>query len=259
VQDPADAPAVELVGITKQFPGVLANDDISLTVQHGEVHCLLGENGAGKSTLISILSGMVRPDAGEIRVGGKVAPIDSPRDALELGIGTVYQHSTLVRALTVLENLLLGETRGLRLNVEAARARLAEVAATLGVQIDADAPAGELAEVVPPVLRECCLGDAVDVGKGGLGRGVAVGLAVERDQLLLAVLLGEQPAGQPGRLVLRAQGRILRVELRGSRQLRRRAVLAHLREDLARGRGHRSSCRSAGGGLRGASGRPRTP
>jgi simple sugar transport system ATP-binding protein len=145
VQDPADAPAVELVGITKQFPGVLANDDISLTVRHGEVHCLLGENGAGKSTLISILSGMVRPDAGEIRVGGKVAPIDSPRDALELGIGTVYQHSTLVRALTVLENLLLGETRGLRLNVEAARARLAEVAGTLGVQIDADAPAGELA------------------------------------------------------------------------------------------------------------------
>src|SRR6266436_6632446 len=141
-RDPADAPAVELVGITKQFPGVLANDDISLTVRHGEVHCLLGENGAGKSTLISILSGMVRPDVGEIRVGGRVVRIDSPRVALELGVGTVYQHSTLVRALTVLENLLLGETRGLRLNVEAARARLAEVAATLGV--DADAPAGEL-------------------------------------------------------------------------------------------------------------------
>src|SRR5438876_248495 len=144
-RDPADAPAVELVGITKQFPGVLANDDISLTVRHGEVHCLLGENGAGKSTLISILSGMVRPDAGEIRVGGRMVQIDSPRAALELGVGTVYQHSTLVRALTVLENLLLGETRGLRLDVEAARARLAEVAATLGVEIDADAPAGELA------------------------------------------------------------------------------------------------------------------
>ena len=109
------------------------------------MHCLLGENGAGKSTLISILSGMVKPDVGEIRVGGQVARIDSPRAALELGVGTVYQHSTLVRALTVLENLLLGETRGLRLNVVAARARLAEVAATLGVEIDADAPAGELA------------------------------------------------------------------------------------------------------------------
>src|SRR5207253_6060127 len=82
---------------------------------------------------------------GEIRVGGRMVQIDSPRAALELGVGTVYQHSTLVRALTVLENLLLGETRGLRLDVEAARARLAEVAATLGVEIDADAPAGELA------------------------------------------------------------------------------------------------------------------
>src|SRR5207247_100640 len=82
--------------------------------------------------------------AGEIRVGGQVVRIDSPRAALELGVGTVYQHSTLVRALTVLENLVLGETRSLRLNVDAARARLAEVAATLGVEIDADAPAGEL-------------------------------------------------------------------------------------------------------------------
>jgi general nucleoside transport system ATP-binding protein len=124
---------------------VLANDDVSLAAHHGEVHCLLGENGAGKSTLISILSGMVRPDAGEIRVEGHVARIDAPRAALELGIGTVYQHSTLVPALTVLQNLLLGETRGLRLNTDSARARLAEVAATLGVDVDPDAPAGELA------------------------------------------------------------------------------------------------------------------
>jgi simple sugar transport system ATP-binding protein len=133
------------VGITKRFPGVLANDDISLAVRPGEVHCLLGENGAGKSTLISILSGMVKPDAGEIRVLGEVARIDSPRAALERGVGTVYQHSTLVPALTVLQNLLLGENRGLTLQDEAARARLAEVAATLGVDVDPDAPAGELA------------------------------------------------------------------------------------------------------------------
>ncbi len=133
------------MGITKQFPGVLANDDISFAARRREVHCLLGENGAGKSTLISILSGMVRPDAGEIRVGGDVARIDSPRAALERGVGTVYQHSTLVPALTVLENLLLGESRGLRLNAEAGRKRLAEVAATLGVDVDADAPAGQLA------------------------------------------------------------------------------------------------------------------
>ena len=123
----------------------MANDDVSLAARHGEVHCLLGENGAGKSTLISILSGMLRPDAGEIRVDGKVVSIDAPRAALEFGVGTVYQHSTLVPALTVLQNLLLGETRGLTLKTEAARARLAEVAATLGVEVDPDAPAGELA------------------------------------------------------------------------------------------------------------------
>jgi general nucleoside transport system ATP-binding protein len=133
------------VGITKRFPGVLANDGISLAARHGEVHCLLGENGAGKSTLISILSGMLRPDAGEIRVDGEAARIDAPRAALERGVGTVYQHSTLVPALTVLQNLLLGESRGLRLNAAAARARLAEIAGTLGVEVDPDAPAGELA------------------------------------------------------------------------------------------------------------------
>jgi ABC-type uncharacterized transport system ATPase subunit len=141
----SDAPAVELIGITKRYPGVLANDDISLAMRRGEVHCLLGENGAGKSTLISILSGMVKPDAGEIRIDGRRVQIDSPRAALERGIGTVYQHSTLVPPLTVLDNLLLGETHGLRLNVAAAQARLAEVAAALGVQIEPGARAGELA------------------------------------------------------------------------------------------------------------------
>jgi len=124
---------------------VLANDDVSVALRGGEVHCLLGENGAGKSTLISILSGMTRPDAGEIRVDGRPARIDSPRDALERGIGTVYQHSTLVPALTVLENLLLGETRSLRLDVAAARARLAELGAMLDVDVEPHAVAGELA------------------------------------------------------------------------------------------------------------------
>ena len=79
-------PAIELVDITKRFPGVLANDQVTMTVQHGEVHCLLGENGAGKSTLISILSGMLRPDSGSIRLDGAEAGIRSPRDALRLGI-----------------------------------------------------------------------------------------------------------------------------------------------------------------------------
>src|SRR4051812_17810171 len=87
-------PAVELIGITKSFPGVLANDDISLSVRRGEVHCLLGENGAGKSTLMSILAGMVRPDEGTIRIDGRDVEISSPRRALELGIAMVYQHTT---------------------------------------------------------------------------------------------------------------------------------------------------------------------
>jgi simple sugar transport system ATP-binding protein len=140
----SDAPAVELRGVTKTFPGVLANDDVDLVVRAGEVHCLLGENGAGKSTLMGILSGMVEPDSGRIVVGGGEVTIDSPRRALELGIGTVYQHVTLVPTLTVLENLLLGESRGLRLERERARGRLAEFARMLGVELDPDARAGDL-------------------------------------------------------------------------------------------------------------------
>lgn len=138
-------PAVELVGISKAFPGVVANDNVSLELRRGEVHCLLGENGAGKSTLMGILAGMQQPDAGRIRVAGAEVRIDSPRTALKLGIGTVYQHSTLVGALTVIENLLLGDSRAVRLNVAGARRRLEEFSAMLGVQIDPGARAGELA------------------------------------------------------------------------------------------------------------------
>jgi ABC-type uncharacterized transport system ATPase subunit len=140
----AGAPAVELIGITKAFPGVVANDDIHLAIRAGEVHCLLGENGAGKSTLMSVLSGMTQPDAGRIRVRGSDVRIDSPRSALALGVGMVYQHSTLVPALSVLENLLLGDGSGLRLDTETGEARLAEIAATLGVQVDPVARTGDL-------------------------------------------------------------------------------------------------------------------
>jgi ABC-type uncharacterized transport system ATPase subunit len=138
------AAAVELVGITKAFPGVLANDDITLSVRRGEVHCLLGENGAGKSTLMSILAGMVRPDDGRIRVDGTEASISSPRRALELGIGMVYQHTTLVPTLTVLENLMLGSGGGVRLNARRSRERLEELTAALGVDVDPGARAGAL-------------------------------------------------------------------------------------------------------------------
>jgi general nucleoside transport system ATP-binding protein len=141
-----DHPLVELRGITKAFPGVVANDRIDLDVHAGEVHALLGENGAGKSTLISILAGMYRPDAGEIRIEGRTEQIDSPRRAIALGIGTVYQHLTLVPTLTVLENLLLGiGSGGGRLDLGAARTRFDELAGVLGVTFPPDATVGRLA------------------------------------------------------------------------------------------------------------------
>jgi general nucleoside transport system ATP-binding protein len=139
------SPLVELIGITKAYPGVVANDDVTLSVRRGEIHCLLGENGAGKSTLIGILSGLVRPDAGRIRIDGRDVSIDSPRRALFHGIGTVYQHSTLIPELTVLENLMLGDTRSLRLDIAGATKRLRELAEQLAVEIDPREKALDLA------------------------------------------------------------------------------------------------------------------
>jgi len=138
------APLLSLDGVTKRFPGVVANDAVSLDVYPGEVHALLGENGAGKSTLISLLSGMQQPDAGRIRVHGEETPIRSPRHALELGIGTVYQHPTLVPTLTVLENLMLGSPWTRRMDVAATRARFGELCRTLGVDLPGDAVLGTL-------------------------------------------------------------------------------------------------------------------
>jgi simple sugar transport system ATP-binding protein len=140
-----EAPAVELAGITKAFPGVLANDRISLAVRRGEVHGLLGENGAGKSTLMNILSGMLRPDAGEVLLEGRPVEIESPKHAIELGIGMVYQHTSLVPTLSVIENLMLGQSGGLRLDAGRARKRLEEMGGSLGLDVDANATAGTLA------------------------------------------------------------------------------------------------------------------
>src|SRR5262245_13323417 len=143
--DGSEQPAVELIQITKAFPGVLANDGISLAVRHGEVHCLLGENGAGKSTLMNILSGMVRPDSGQVLLDGRDVAIDSPKHAIALGIGMVYQHTSLVPQLTVLENLMLGEAEGIRLNARAARERLRELGGSIGLDVDPGATTGMLA------------------------------------------------------------------------------------------------------------------
>jgi len=136
--------AVALSGITKRFPGVVANDDISLQFRRGEVHALLGENGAGKSTLMSILSGMQRPDSGRLEVAGRTAASGSPAAALRLGIGTVYQHVLLVPSLTVIENLMLGAPWWRRCDRKATLARFDELRDLLSTKLEPDAPVGRL-------------------------------------------------------------------------------------------------------------------
>ena len=100
--------AVELSGITKSFPGVIANDDINLVVKQGEIHAICGENGAGKSTLMKILYGMLQPDSGEMKVNGEIVTFSSPIEAIKSGIGMVHQHFMLAGQLSVLENVILG-------------------------------------------------------------------------------------------------------------------------------------------------------
>lgn len=138
------AAVVAVRNVTKRFPGVVANDNVSLDFHAGEVHVLLGENGAGKSTLIGMLAGMQQPDEGEILVGGKPVTIASPRESLGLGIGTVFQHVLLVPSLTVIENLMLGGNWWQRLARGAALQRFQELSALLGVAIDPDALIGSL-------------------------------------------------------------------------------------------------------------------
>src|SRR5689334_20598460 len=115
-------------GIRKEFPGVVANDDVSIGLRRGEVHALLGENGAGKSTLMNILYGLYRPDAGEIRLNGKPVSFGSASDAIEAGIGMVHQHFMLIPVMTVAENVVLGVEphSGPFLDEEAAERRVRE-------------------------------------------------------------------------------------------------------------------------------------
>ncbi|MFL5945943.1 MAG: ABC transporter ATP-binding protein, partial [Gaiellaceae bacterium] len=133
------APVLELRGITKQFPGVLANDHIDFDLQRGEVHALLGENGAGKSTLMSILYGLYTADSGEILMNGKPVTIDSPKHAIDLGIGMVHQHFMLIPVMTVTENIVLAQEpthAGVLLDEKAAEKRVADVARTFKFAVD---------------------------------------------------------------------------------------------------------------------------
>ena len=132
---------LEMRGITKRFPGVLANDKVDFDVISGEVHALLGENGAGKSTLMKILYGLYHPDEGEILLNDKPVNIASPNDSIHLGIGMIHQHFMLVQSLTVAENVALGlpSTRGLLTDLERVSKRIIELAEIYGLKIDPSA------------------------------------------------------------------------------------------------------------------------
>ena len=143
----AVAPALEMRGITKRFPGVVANDGIDLSIRPGEIHALLGENGAGKSTLMNILYGLLTPDEGEILLDGKPTQISGPSDAIVRGIGMVHQHFMLVPVFSVAENIVLGnETMAntVFLDVHKSEGRIRDLATQLGFEIDPDAKAGDL-------------------------------------------------------------------------------------------------------------------
>ncbi len=138
----ADEPlAVQLTDITKTFPGVIANEDVNLSVAVGEIHAIVGENGAGKSTLMKILYGMQNPDSGTVQVRGQEVHFKSPKDAIDKGIGMVHQHFMLADNLTVLENIVLGSepTKGPKLDYAAGRDKINEIGSTYGMDIEPDA------------------------------------------------------------------------------------------------------------------------
>jgi simple sugar transport system ATP-binding protein len=154
------APVLSVKQVTKRFPGIVANDQVDFALWPGEVHVLLGENGAGKSTLVSMLAGLLQPDEGSITLAGVQQSIHSPQRALDLGIGTVFQHSMMVPSLSVVDNVVLGERWWKR----PPRARFAEeiarVSKEIGVQVNPYAAAGSLslgeqqqAEIVRTLLR----------------------------------------------------------------------------------------------------------
>src|SRR5215210_542641 len=137
----ADAPLLELRGITKRFPGVVANDEIDFELAKAEVHGLLGENGAGKSTLMNILYGLYHPDEGQIRLDGKRILIGSPRDAIDRGIGMVHQHFMLIPVMTVAENIVLATepAKGPFLDLASAERRVRELSQQYGLTVRPEA------------------------------------------------------------------------------------------------------------------------
>ena len=133
--------AIEMLNITKEFPGIKANDNVTLQVEQGEIHALLGENGAGKSTLMSILFGLYQPDEGQIKINGEPVEINDPNDANKYNIGMVHQHFKLVHNFTVLENIILGieETKHTFIQKDTARKKVVELSEKYKLNVDPDA------------------------------------------------------------------------------------------------------------------------
>ncbi len=133
--------AIEMLNITKRFPGIIANDNITLQLKKGEIHALMGENGAGKSTLMSVLFGLYQPEEGEIRKDGEKVTINDPNDANALGIGMVHQHFKLVECFSVLDNIILGveTTKGGFLKKEEAKKKVMALSEKYGLYVDPDA------------------------------------------------------------------------------------------------------------------------
>src|SRR5512138_2014487 len=155
---------LELRGITKAFPGVLANDHIDLTLEEGEIHALLGENGAGKTTLMNILYGLYNPDEGEILIRGEKVSIQGPNDSIAHGIGMVHQHFMLVPVMTVTENVMLGiepTHNGIFLDRAKVAKRIREISEQYNLEVDPDAyikdlPVGtqQRVEIIKVLYRE---------------------------------------------------------------------------------------------------------
>jgi general nucleoside transport system ATP-binding protein len=134
-----ERPVLELRGITKRFPGIVANDNVDFDLRKGEVHALLGENGAGKSTLMNVLYGLYHPDEGEILINGKPAALGSPRAAIENGVGMVHQHFMLIPVMTVAENIVLATEpvhNGVLLDYAAAEKRVQDISIRFGLAVD---------------------------------------------------------------------------------------------------------------------------
>ena len=157
-----DAPALELRGITKRFGDLVANDGIDFDVRRGEVHALLGENGAGKTTVMRIAYGLTHPDAGQVLVDGQAQAIRLAARRDRAGIGMVTQHFALVRPMTVAENLALGRSGGMRLDLDEARRRGTDASERFGIRVDPAARVDELSvgqqqrvEILKALSRDC--------------------------------------------------------------------------------------------------------